>query len=250
MRVGNVIVKPVMRAVILTELRWYRGEARPFVDWGFFCRLGGIKVKIIAPYFEIEEIDSAAIMKRLEMAGRTCYRSEGKAGDGTADKFISRLIKSGHESVIEHEKITVRLVCDRGVTHEIVRHRIASYSQESTRYCNYAQDKFGNELTFIKPCFWEEGSAEYALWESSCRAIESDYMKLLEMGAKPEEARSILPNSLKTEIVATMNLREWRHYFRLRTSKAAHPQIREISIPLLKEFQRLLPVIFSDIVVE
>lgn len=205
-------------------------------------------MKIIKPYYIIEdEIDPKKMMLTLEKAGRTCYKSEGRIGDGTAEKFIANIIKRGHESVLEHEKITVRFICDRGVTHEIVRHRIASYSQESTRYCNYSQDKFGNELTFIKPCFWNEDDEQYKLWLDTMQYIEDMYNKLIASGAKPEEARSILPNSLKTEIVVTMNLREWRHFFKLRTASAAHPQIREISLALLDELKQKLPVIFGDI---
>ena len=205
-------------------------------------------MKIIKPYYVIEdEIDAKRIMLGIERAGRTCYKSEGRIGDGTAEKFIAGIIKRGHESVLEHEKVTVRFICDRGVTHEMVRHRIASFSQESTRYCNYSQDKFGNELTFIKPCFWEDGSENMRLWEETMQNIEDTYNKMIAAGAKPEEARSILPNSLKTEIVVTMNMREWRHYFKLRTAPAAHPQIREVSIALLKEFKEKLPVLFADI---
>ena len=205
-------------------------------------------MKIIKPYYIIEdEINPQRIMLTIEKAGRTCYKSEGKIGDGTAEKFIANIIKRGHESVLEHEKLTVRFICDRGVTHELVRHRIASYSQESTRYCNYSQDKFGNELTFIKPCFWSEDSDNYKMWLESMEYLESVYNKMIEAGAKPEEARSILPNSLKTEIVVTMNMREWRHYFKLRTSPAAHPQIREISKALLEELREKLPVLFGDI---
>jgi thymidylate synthase (FAD) len=205
-------------------------------------------MNIIKPYFVIEEeIDAKKIMLTLERAGRTCYKSEGNIGDGTAERFLASIISRGHESVLEHEKITVRFICDRGVTHELVRHRIASYSQESTRYCNYTNDKFGNELTFIKPCFWNEDDEAYKLWLDSMAYIEKQYNAMIACGAKPEEARSILPNSLKTEIVTTMNLREWRHYFKLRTSERAHPQIREISIALLEEFKKKLPVIFGDI---
>lgn len=208
-------------------------------------------MKVIKPYYVIEdELDAKKIMLTIEKAGRTCYKSEGKIGDGTAERFIAAIIKRGHESVLEHEKITVRFICDRGVTHEMVRHRIASFSQESTRYCNYSQDKFGNELTFIKPCFWDENDESYKLWLESMQFIEEKYNAMIAAGAKPEEARSILPNSLKTEIVVTMNLREWRHYFKLRTAKAAHPQIREVSIPLLMELKEKLPVFFEDIQVE
>lgn len=209
-------------------------------------------MKIINAYYVIEEeLDAKKIMTTIERAGRTCYKSESNISDGSAERFIAAILKRGHESVIEHEKITVRFICDRGVTHELVRHRIASYSQESTRYCNYSNDKFGNELTFIKPCFWDEDNpqdkAKYDLWLESMAFIEKQYNSMIEMGAKPEEARSILPNSLKTEIVVTMNLREWRHYFKLRTAPAAHPQIREISNMLLAELKEKLPVIFGDL---
>jgi thymidylate synthase (FAD) len=186
-------------------------------------------------------------MRNIESYGRVCYKSESVVTHESADPFIRKLIKSGHESVIEHEKITVKIICDRGVTHEIVRHRIASYSQESTRYCNYAQDKFGNELTFIKPCFWEKNSESFNIWRNQMEISENNYLKLISIGVQPEQARSILPNSLKTEIVVTMNLREWRHFFKLRTSKRAHPQMREIAIPLLKKMKELLPAIFYDI---
>jgi len=209
-------------------------------------------LKIIKPYFSIEEeIDAKKIMSVIERAGRTCYKSESAISDGSAEKFIANIIKRGHESVIEHEKITVRIICDRGVTHELVRHRIASFSQESTRYCNYSKDKFGGELTFIEPCFFDEetedGKEKMNLWKESMAFIEGQYNRLIEAGAAPEEARAILPNSLKTEIVVTMNLREWRHFFKLRTAPAAHPQIREIAKGILAEFKDKLPVIFSDL---
>lgn len=144
----------------------------------------------------------------------------------------------------------MRIICDRGVTHEIVRHRIASYSQESTKYCNYSKNKFGNELTFIKPCFWTEDSIAYSLWKKQMQSAETCYLALIEAGATPEQARSVLPNSLKTEIIVTMNLREWRHFFQLRTSKRAHPQMREVAIPLLQQVQKLLPPVFEDICYE
>lgn len=205
-------------------------------------------MKEIRPSFEImDDIDGAKILQKLERCGRVCYKSEDKITEGSAEKFIGMILKSGHESVLEHEKLTVKFICDRGVTHEIVRHRIASYSQESTRYCNYSKDKFGNELTFIRPCFWADDSEEYAVWKQAMEDIEKTYLKLISLGAKPEEARSILPNSLKTEIVCTMNLREWRHFFRLRTAERAHPQIREISVALLDELKKRIPVIFDDI---
>ena len=205
-------------------------------------------MRIIEPYFEIlDELDGKKMLQKIERIGRVCYKSEDLITEDSAEKFIRNILKRGHESVIEHEKISVKMVCDRGVTHEIVRHRVASYSQESTRYCNYQKDKFGNELTFIKPVFWKEDSPEYTLWKESMQQIEYQYMKLIDMGASAQEARSILPNSLKTEIVVTMNLREWRHFFRLRTASAAHPQIREIAGMVLEEFRRQIPVVFDEL---
>lgn len=205
-------------------------------------------MRIIEPTFEIlDELDGREILKKIEKMGRVCYKSEDKITEESAEIFICNILKSGHESVIEHEKLSVRIICDRGVSHEIVRHRIASYSQESTRYCNYSKDKFGKELTVIKPVFWEENSVEYNLWLETMQNIEDTYNRMIEMGAKPQEARSILPNSLKTEIVVTMNLREWRHFFKMRTSLRAHPQMREIACALLDDFKSKLPIIFDDI---
>ncbi|MCL2605493.1 MAG: FAD-dependent thymidylate synthase [Defluviitaleaceae bacterium] len=206
-------------------------------------------MKIIPPSFEIVgSPDGAEILKNIERAGRTCYKSEDLITEDSAETFVRRILKRGHESVIEHDKATVKIICDRGVTHEIVRHRIASYSQESTRYCNYAKDKFGNELTFIRPFFWAEDERKYEVWRETMQKIEDAYMELLTLGATPEEARSILPNSLKTEIIVTMNLRSWRHFFKLRTDAASHPQMREVARPLLDVFKRLVPVVFEDIV--
>lgn len=210
-----------------------------------------IKMKIIKPNFEImDKINGKSILKNIEKYGRICYKSEDRITDESANKFVRMILKKGHESVLEHEKITVKFVCDRGVTHEIVRHRIASYSQESTRYCNYSQDKHGNELTFINPFFWKKDTKQFKIWEETMKVIEKNYIKLIkEFKDSPEEARSILPNSLKTEIVVTMNLREWRYFLKLRTSERAHPQMREITIPLLKQFKELIPIIFDDIIV-
>lgn len=208
-------------------------------------------MRIIEPSFEIlDEINGEELLKKIEKIGRVCYKSESKITQDSARKFIANIIKSGHESVIEHEKISVRIICDRGVTHEIVRHRIASYSQESTRYCNYANEKFGKELTLIKPIFWAEDSEEYKCWFETMQKIEDSYNYLIEKGVKPQEARSLLPNSLKTEIIVTMNLREWRHFFKLRTSLRAHPQMREIACAILDEFKKRIPVVFDDICYE
>lgn len=205
-------------------------------------------MKVIQPGIEIlDSIDGNEILKRIELIGRVCYKSEDRITSDSAKMFVSNILKSGHESVIEHEKISVRIICDRGVSHEFVRHRVASYSQESTRYCNYSRDKFGNELTVIKPLFWDEESDEYRLWRDTVQNIETAYNQMIAMGAKPQEARSILPNSLKTEIVATMNLREWRHFFKLRMSNRSHPQMREIADMILSEFRRQIPIVFDDI---
>lgn len=209
-------------------------------------------MKVIKPTFVIEqELNEDKMLQAIERAGRTCYKSENLISSESAKKFVTNILKLGHESVIEHEKITVRIICDRGVTHEIVRHRIASYSQESTRYCNYCNDRFGNELTFIEPCFFSSNSEEdkknKQIWLDTMAMIEKNYNSLIENGAKPEEARAILPNSLKTEIVVTMNLRAWRHFFKLRADKSAHPQIREIANQILDEFKQKLPTIFGDL---
>lgn len=208
-------------------------------------------MKIIEPSYEfLQEINAMEMLRNLERIGRICYKSEGKITDTSYVKFLSNLIANGHESVIEHEKVSVKIICDRGVSHEIVRHRIASYSQESTRYCNYSQERFGNELTFIRPCFWNDESEKFDIWKETMATIEQNYFRLLELGASPQEARSILPNSLKTEIAVTMNLREWRHFFKLRTARAAHPQMREIANMLLLDFQKCIPVLFDDIILD
>ena len=152
-----------------------------------------------------------------------------------------------HESVIEHFSVSVRFICDRGVTHEMVRHRLASFSQESTRYCNYSKGKFGSQITVIRPCFWKPGEEAYQRWFLACEQAEHYYFYLLNGGAKPQEARSVLPNSLKTEIVMTANLREWKTVFRQRTAPMAHPQMRQLMTPLLAEFKSLIPVIYDGI---
>ena len=205
-------------------------------------------MKIIKPSFEIlTALDSREILKTIERIGRVCYKSEDRINEESAGRFIRNLLSRGHESVIEHVSVTAKVICDRGVSHEIVRHRIASYSQESTRYCNYSLGKFGNELTVIRPCFWEESDECYQIWRKSMEEAERVYLDLISRGASPQEARSVLPNSLKTELVMTMNLREWRHFFRLRADEHAHPQMQEIAFMMLEEFHRRLPVLFEDL---
>ena len=206
-------------------------------------------MNIITPYTEImDDINGQEILKKIEKCGRVCYKSEGKIKDGSAEKFVANIIKRGHEAVLEHASFTVKFVIDRGVSHEIVRHRLASYCQESTRYCNYIKDDFGSEITVIKPFFLEEGTPAWFYWMNSCYKAEREYFSLLDWGCTAQEARSVLPNSLKTELVMTANLREWRTFFKLRTAEAAHPQMREVTIPLLNELKKLIPIVFDDIV--
>ena len=195
----------------------------------------------------ITPIDGAAILKRLEQCGRVCYKSEAKITDTSAPAFVAGIIKWGHEAVLEHCSFTVKFICDRGVSHEIVRHRVASYCQESTRYCNYSKEGFGSEITVIKPCFLHPYTDGFNLWEEGCLFAEQTYFNLLECGCSPQEARSVLPNSLKTEVVMTANIREWRHFLKLRCSPAAHPQMREVALILLDKLHSLIPVCFDDI---
>lgn len=224
-------------------------------------------MRIIQPFVVISEFNATELLKNIEKAGRICYKSEGNVTEDSYKAFIKQIIKRGHESVLEHEKITVKFVCDRGVSHEIVRHRLAAYSQESTRYCNYGES---HGLTFIQP-FWLDsrliGEHEvpanahtsvvgYApegigtigkLWFVAMVLAERSYKEMLEYGATPQEARSVLPNSLKTEIIVTYSLREWRHFFKLRADKAAHPQMQQLAIPLLLAFKEKLSPVFDDI---
>ena len=203
-------------------------------------------MKVIDPYFEIiTPIDREAVYRHIELCGRVCYKSEGNVGEGSAERLIRSMLARGHESPIEHFSISVRIVTDRGVSHEWVRHRLASYSQESTRYCNYSKDKFGGEITFIKPAVLSVGTPEYAAWENAMANAERSYLDMLSMGVAPETARSVLPNSLKTEFICTMDLREWRHFFALRTAPAAHPDMRAVACPLYERFRELLPVFFE-----
>lgn len=208
-------------------------------------------MKIIKAGYEImTPLDGAEILKHIERCGRVCYKSEDKITEGSAERFAAGIIKRGHEAVLEHQSITVKFIVDRGVSHEIVRHRLAAYCQESTRYCNYSKGSFGGEITVIEPCFWEKDSPQMKAWEMAIDEAQTHYLALLELGATPQEARSVLPNSLKTEVVMTANLREWRHFLRLRTAKAAHPQMREVTVPLLRELKTLIPVVFDDIKVK
>jgi len=195
----------------------------------------------------VTPVDGAVILKRLEECGRVCYKSEDRITEGSAEKFIAGIIKRGHEAVLEHCSFTVKFICDRGVSHEIVRHRLAAYCQESTRYCNYSKDGFGNEITVIAPCFLNHNTDGWNLWEEGCLAAEQAYFNLLNYGCTAQEARAVLPNSLKTEVVMTADIREWRHFLKLRCSKAAHPQMREVALKLLDMVHEKIPVLFDDI---
>lgn len=212
-------------------------------------------MKIIKAGYEIlTAVSEGGIeeLQHIEKIGRVCYKSEDKiTEDGeSARKFVKMLIDRGHEAMIEHSSLSVKFIVDRGVSHELVRHRIASFAQESTRYCNYSKDKFGKEITVIDPCFFSPLSDSYTFWKHAMEIAEAHYFSLLDSGATPQEARSVLPNSTKTEITITANYREWRNFFKLRTAKAAHPQMREVTIPLLAELKKKLPIIFDDIIAE
>lgn len=200
-------------------------------------------------------------LQHIEKIGRVCYKSEDRiTEDGeSAKKFVGMLIKNDHQAMIEHSSLSVKFTVDRGVSHELVRHRIASFAQESTRYCNYANNKFGGECTYIniapsmlldtkmKNMPEDELNAVYDEWVLAMEDAEKHYMRMLELGATPQIARSVLPNSTKTEITITANYREWRNFFKLRVPKTAHPAMREVTIELLKELKTRIPVIFDDI---
>jgi len=207
-------------------------------------------MQLIEPSFHIL-IDSTAeiLLQAIECAARTCYKSEDKITEDSAEHFVENIIKRGHEAMIEFADITVRFIHNRGFTHEIVRHRMCSFAQESTRYCNYSKDKFGNEITFINP-YWltgSEGSVVLNDYIKTLIAVEEMYMKMIAAGLPPNAARGILPNDLKTEIVVKANIREWRHIFELRTADAAHPDMKRIMIPLLWEFKKRWPTFFLNI---
>jgi len=210
---------------------------------------------LVKPGFEFLKIClEQEYLHLIERAGRVCYKSEDKMTDSSAKGFIKRILKSGHESVIEHSLLSVKFIVDRGISHELVRHRLCAFSQESTRYCNYS-----GGITFIIPPWIniepgecnavpEGASIDEAIWLNHLLSSTYVYTYLLqEKGWSPQQARSVLPNSLKTELVMTANFREWRHIFKLRTSPRAHPQMREVMIPLLAECKKLLPTIFDDI---
>lgn len=206
---------------------------------------------IVVPqsYEILSRVDRIEALKLIEQCGRVCYKSEPNISYSSTNSFIRNLIKNGHESVIEHYSITVKFITNRGISHELVRHRIASYSQESTRYCNYTKDRFRNELTFISPSFFNVKGMEKEknMWIKTNSLIEKNYINMIRFGATAQEARDILPNCIKTEIIVTANLREWRHILKLRTSPKAHPQMVELMTPLKEWLKFVFPEIFEDL---
>ena len=182
--------------------------------------------------------------KVIEEAGRTCYKSEDKITEDSSQKFIEMILARGHESVLEHASASFRIVTDRGITHEIVRHRLASYSQESTRYCNYGSDKFGKEITVVKPSGFGD-RYRFDIWQNAMLQAEKHYFSLIAENCSPQLARSVLPTCLKTEIVMTCNFREWKHFLKLRLASAAHPDIRFIAEMIVRDLYDIAPSIFN-----
>lgn len=221
-------------------------------------------MKIIKQRHEIMNISHSAPLLMIEQAGRTCYKSEKKITRESAKKFIKDRLKDGHESILEHVNISVKFITNRSTTHCMVRHRISAYSQESTHYINYKNQN----MEFIKPVWisdammaelkWDhsfnyEGYPVFSLAKTaaelfiqSCVMDEYNYKKLLELGWPPKYAREVLSNAFKTEIVTTKNLRQWRHEFKERTAMTAHPQIRELFTNLVRDLQKIIPVIFDE----
>lgn len=202
-------------------------------------------MKIIPPSVSIlSRLDRTEMLKAIELAGRTCYKSEDKITAESAAGFVKRLIKSGHEAMIEHASISARFICDRGVSHEIVRHRLFSFAQESTRYVKYTDGL----MEFIDPVIYDTHEEAYTIWKEACEYAEASYLRLMTRHKdKAENARSVLPNSLKTEIVVTGNIREWRHFFKLRLAMSAHPQMRQVARLAYEQIRNTVPELFEDL---
>lgn len=181
----------------------------------------------------------------IERAGRTCYKSEHRITETSALQFAKHVVELKHEAVIEHASATVRFVTNRGVTHELVRHRLCSFCQESTRYVKY------DDVEFVRPVWWNDASytdEQRQIWQDAMENAAKFYAAAIQAGDKAEQAREILPNAVKTEIIVTSNLREWRHIFELRCSRYAHPQIRALLLDcLLNGFAKEVPIIFDDL---
>lgn len=218
-------------------------------------------MKIVEPWIEVENFDGKKIMKNIERACRTCYRSENLIDEESYKRLLRNCLNRGHESILEHEKITIRMVCDIGVYKDLTRHRFGSFSIESTRYCNYNKDKFGNEIKFIEPVFytdsWKlanyEGAAmtteelKSSIWYNCMEEIEDSYNYMGELECTPDEMRMLLPHSTAAEVTMTANIREWRHILSLRCVKMTHPAIRQLLIPLLLYFKQEMPELFDNI---
>lgn len=212
--------------------------------------LWGLPMKVVHSSYEIfTDISNPieTILKPIERAGRVCYKSENNITDDSCIKFCKMLCERGHEAMIEHSQLSVKFVTDRAIANELVRHRLCSFAQESSRYCNYSKDKFGNEIKVIVPDELENDVVNYSIWYESCVHAENAYMALLSNNVKPEFARNVLPLSTATEIIVTANIREWRQIFKLRTSAFAHPQMRKLMRELLSELKSKIPVLFDDI---
>ena len=203
-------------------------------------------MRLVEPWIKVEKIDGVKIMKRIERACRTCYRSEGKITEDSYKQLLKNCITRGHESVLEHEKVTVRIYNDVGSYKDLTRHRFASFSVESTRYCSYDKDKYGNEISFINPIYIEDKEV-YEVWKKTMQEIENGYIQMKKLGATTDMCREVLPHSVAAEYTMTANIREWKHILSLRTTKHVHPYIRQVLIPLLKYFKEQMPDIFDEI---
>ena len=203
-------------------------------------------MRLVEPWIKVENFDGVKIMKRIERACRTCYRSEDKISDESYKNLLTNCLNRGHESVLEHEKITVRIYSDIGTYNDLTRHRFASFSVESTRYCSYNKDKYGNEITVVNPVYMEDKEV-FETWKKAIEDMEKAYMKMKELGASTDMCREILPHSTAAEYTMTANIREWKHILELRTTNHVHPAIRQVLIPLLLLFKEQMPEIFGDI---
>jgi len=183
------------------------------------------------------------MLQRIELAARTCYKSEENITDDSAVNFVKMLVKRGHEAMLEHGSMTYRVICDRAIANEIVRHRLFSFAQESTRYVNYNK----RHMQFIMPCFLKPKTKVFKFWKRAIEASETAYNVMIAKGATPQEARSVLPLSLKTEIIITGNLRQWRNFLKVRCDGTSHPQMRDVAKKILEHAHSHVPVVFADI---
>ena len=203
-------------------------------------------MRLVEPWIKVENFDGVKIMKRIERACRTCYRSEDKISEESYKNLLTNCLNRGHESVLEHEKITVRIYSDIGTYKDLTRHRFASFSVESTRYCSYNKDKYGNEIAVVNPVYMEDKEV-FETWKKAIEDMEKAYMKMKGLGASTDMCREVLPHSTAAEYTMTANIREWKHILELRTTNHVHPAIRQVLIPLLLLFKEQMPEIFGDI---